>query len=61
MIQAHTLMGDDWIRDIVESGEPVILCGDFNAHPKSGPYRVLSSGLRDAFLSGERAARGNRR
>jgi endonuclease/exonuclease/phosphatase family metal-dependent hydrolase len=47
LLQAHTLMGNDWLREIVESGAPVILCGDFNAHPKSAPYKVIAASLHD--------------
>ena len=29
---------------------PVIVCGDFNELPLSYPYRIISKGLKDAFL-----------
>jgi endonuclease/exonuclease/phosphatase family metal-dependent hydrolase len=40
-------MGDQWLQDVLKSGEPVILCGDFNARPNSKSYQVLTSRLQD--------------
>lgn len=46
--QSHALMGEEWLQDVLKSGEPVILCGDFNARPGSRSYRALTAKLRDA-------------
>jgi len=46
--QLKVLAGDTWLGAI-PTDEPVILCGDFNAGPKSRIFRMLT-GLRDAQL-----------
>ncbi|RYD19769.1 MAG: hypothetical protein EOP88_17720, partial [Verrucomicrobiaceae bacterium] len=46
--QLKALAGDTWLGAI-PAEEPVILCGDFNAGPKSRIFRMLT-GLRDAQL-----------
>ncbi len=37
---------DDWVRPAAESG-PVVVCGDFNARPKSRTWKTLGTALRD--------------
>src|SRR5262249_12738999 len=48
--QAEALLGPEWLAH-PDCREPVILCGDFNAGPKSAPYRRLVRRLRDAQLT----------
>lgn len=48
--QVRTLLGDDWIGSI-PPGEPVVLCGDFNALPGSLPYRLAATRLHDVQQS----------
>lgn len=45
-LQAETLVGPDWLGS-EDCGEPVILCGDFNALPRSPVCRKLGCRLRD--------------
>lgn len=49
VVQLQTLAGADWLGAI-PADEPVVLCGDFNAGPKSRIFRMLT-GLRDAQIS----------
>lgn len=44
--QMQALLGDDWLGPVINE-EPVILCGDFNLAPRSAPYRLAVSKLRD--------------
>jgi len=37
-------------QHIAECPHPVIVCGDFNEVPLSYPYRIISNGLKDAFV-----------
>jgi endonuclease/exonuclease/phosphatase family metal-dependent hydrolase len=39
-------------KEIEDSPYKVIVCGDFNDTPTSYTYRTVSSGLKDAFISG---------
>ena len=48
--QAEVLLGPDWIGGI-PAEEPVILCGDLNAGPKSPVCRSFGQRLRDAQTS----------
>lgn len=50
MLHAETMLGREWIADASESGATV-LCGDFNAMPRSLVYQKLTGSLRDAQLS----------
>jgi endonuclease/exonuclease/phosphatase family metal-dependent hydrolase len=54
--QVEALLGDDWLRH-PDCRSPAILCGDFNAMPRSRAYRLLEGELRDAQigLNGHRA------
>jgi endonuclease/exonuclease/phosphatase family metal-dependent hydrolase len=45
--QTEALLGDDWLGQITAT-EPVILCGDMNAGPKSPVCRSLTGKLIDA-------------
>ncbi|HEU6448254.1 MAG TPA: endonuclease/exonuclease/phosphatase family protein [Verrucomicrobiae bacterium] len=47
MEQAAELLGANWIGKI-SSGEPLILCGDFNLMPGTRAYHAISQRLRDA-------------
>jgi endonuclease/exonuclease/phosphatase family metal-dependent hydrolase len=49
LIQAAAIMGRDWVVDACATG-PTVLCGDFNARPRSLVYRMLTDRLRDAQL-----------
>lgn len=49
MQHAETLLGREWIADASSSG-PTVLCGDFNALPRSLVYQRLTRSLRDAQL-----------
>jgi len=48
--QAEELLGSGWLGKIPEN-EPVILCGDFNAGPKSEVVRKLQERFRDVQLA----------
>ena len=48
-IQAAALLGRDWVDDACATG-PTVVCGDFNARPRSLVYRMLTERLRDAQL-----------
>lgn len=45
--QARALLGPDWTQD-PRCRPPLILCGDFNAGPYSGAYRLLRRRFHDA-------------
>ncbi|KJS33505.1 MAG: hypothetical protein VR64_01650 [Desulfatitalea sp. BRH_c12] len=44
--QVRRLLGRHWLGSI-SSEEPIILCGDFNAGPRSLEYRMLSARFKD--------------
>jgi endonuclease/exonuclease/phosphatase family metal-dependent hydrolase len=46
--QTNELLGEDWLKPLLQSGEPVVLCGDFNFRPSSRPYKRITEKLRDA-------------
>ncbi len=47
MLQVEALLGPDWLGG--HAGHPpVVLCGDFNAFPRSDVYRRLGMRMRDA-------------
>jgi len=53
MLQMQDLLGDEWIGAVGEG--PLIVTGDFNAVPRSRPYRLAAERLGDAQrLSGRR-------
>lgn len=39
------------IKSLNTAGNPVILCGDFNAPPESEPIKILSAALQDSFVA----------
>jgi len=45
--QAQALTGPEWLGH-PECDDPVVLCGDFNALPRSAAYRCLTRTLKDA-------------
>lgn len=49
MLHTETVLGRDWIAEASQSGATV-LCGDFNAMPRSLVYQKLTRSLRDAQL-----------
>lgn len=49
MLHTETVLGRDWIAEASASGATV-LCGDFNALPRSLVYQKLTRSLRDAQL-----------
>ena len=50
LIQAAAILGREWVDDACATG-PTVLCGDFNALPRSLVYRKLTERLRDAQLA----------
>jgi endonuclease/exonuclease/phosphatase family metal-dependent hydrolase len=50
LLQATSILGKEWVHEARASG-PTVLCGDFNARPRSAVYRRLTSELRDAQLA----------
>jgi endonuclease/exonuclease/phosphatase family metal-dependent hydrolase len=58
LLQARALCSPSWIEHPECRHDPRILCGDFNATPRSRPYRLLAGALRDALrLAGDPKAR----
>ena len=57
-VQVEALLSSDWLGDL-RCSPPIVLVGDFNAGPGSGPYRELCGPLRDAWSVAEH--RGPRR
>lgn len=49
VMQIEALLGPEWIGGIPE-GEPVLLCGDFNAMPGTAPYRLAAAQMTDVQL-----------
>jgi endonuclease/exonuclease/phosphatase family metal-dependent hydrolase len=47
MQHAAAILGSEWVHEARSLG-PTVLCGDFNAGPRSEVYRKLTSELRDA-------------
>ncbi len=56
LAQVKALLGEDWVEDPAHRDAPLVLLGDFNAVPRSRPYRRLAARLRDAqcALPGQR-------
>lgn len=50
LAQVEALLGPDWAGH-TECRAPLVLCGDFNALPRSKPHRRLCQKLRDAQLA----------
>jgi len=50
MRQVDALLGDEWLGD-PRFREPCVVCGDFNAMPRSKAYRRMHDRLRDAQMS----------
>ncbi len=48
LAQVAALLGEGWLGHPACRGQPAVLLGDFNAVPRSGAYRRLAAGLRDA-------------
>lgn len=48
ILQARALCGDQWLDHQECRHRPRIVCGDFNATPRSRAYRMLDGTLRDA-------------
>lgn len=58
MMQARALCGDGWLDHPECRDYPRIVCGDFNATPKSRVYELLDSTLSDAMkLAGDPGVR----
>jgi len=55
LCQAETLAGPDWLGH-PDCDAPVVVCGDFNALPRSAAYRRLTRDLKDA----QRELKGSR-
>ncbi|MGE0608377.1 MAG: glycosyltransferase [Pirellulales bacterium] len=50
LAQVEALLGPEWLGHPDCQG-PVILCGDFNALPRTGPYKKIRQTLADAQLA----------
>jgi endonuclease/exonuclease/phosphatase family metal-dependent hydrolase len=50
MQQTKELLGDSWLRPLLQGNAPVVLCGDFNFHPSTRPYKLISDQMKDAQL-----------
>ena len=50
LLQAQWLAGPDWLGSVATE-TPLVLLGDFNCQPGSGPYRELTTCLRDVRKS----------
>ncbi|MEN6336535.1 MAG: endonuclease/exonuclease/phosphatase family protein [Phycisphaerales bacterium] len=50
LTQIQALLGDSWLGGI-DLAEPVILCGDFNASPRSPVWKLCSQKYRDVQTS----------
>jgi len=50
LLQTEALLSEDWLGDC--SG-PVVLCGDFNAFPRSKVWKRLTSSLRDVQVEAD--------
>ena len=48
LLQARALCGSEWLDHPECRRRPSIVCGDFNATPRSRAYRLLAGTLRDA-------------
>jgi len=48
MLQARALCGAEWLDHMDCRRRPRIVCGDFNATPRSPAYRMLAGALQDA-------------
>lgn len=46
LLQIQALLGDGWLGQI-DPSEPLILCGDFNASPRSSVWKLCSQRYRD--------------
>jgi len=57
MLHTETMLGREWIAEASAAGATV-LCGDFNAMPRSLVYQKLTGSLRDAQLSVPHARTG---
>ena len=53
-LQVDALLGPQWLED-PRCSAPVVVCGDFNAGPRSDLYRRITRRLRDAQLAGPSA------
>ncbi len=49
LLQAEALLGSDWTGSAACQG-PIVLCGDFNAHPRSIVCKRIGGKFRDAQL-----------
>lgn len=47
LFQAETIMGPKWVGAAKSTGNPVVLCGDFNMMPRSRVYQTVAKGLED--------------
>ena len=54
LVQAGELVGASWLSDTL-CLPPVVLCGDFNAMPRTGAYRRIARVLRDAQRADKKA------
>jgi endonuclease/exonuclease/phosphatase family metal-dependent hydrolase len=56
LLQAMALVGDEWLGH-PDCRTPQIICGDFNATPRSPVYKLFNGTLRDADKNGHKPRR----
>jgi endonuclease/exonuclease/phosphatase family metal-dependent hydrolase len=49
LAQARAMLGEDWLGK-VDVDAPLILCGDFNAGPRSPTYRMIAAEMNDTQI-----------
>jgi endonuclease/exonuclease/phosphatase family metal-dependent hydrolase len=49
LLQVRTLLGPEWLGGL-DPSHPIVLCGDFNASPRSHAWRLCSTGFRDVQM-----------
>jgi endonuclease/exonuclease/phosphatase family metal-dependent hydrolase len=45
--QTDALLGEDWLKPLLQGNAPVVFCGDFNFQPSSRCYKRIAAKLRD--------------
>ncbi len=50
LVQVKALLDDTWLGKAQKENKPMILCGDFNAGPRSKPYHLLSEHFQEVKI-----------
>ena len=50
-MQVEELLGDAWLGQLLQGTEPVILCGDFNFHPRTRSYKRIAAQMSDVQVA----------